>query len=68
MAQKAVDIAILVIVVALIFPIAGQLIFNANTTGWDSNSKTVFGYIFLIAIVAIIILLLTKYVRHGKGE
>jgi len=65
-AAKVIEIVIVVIVVALLFPIAGQLIFNANTTGWDSNSVTVFGYIFIIAIVAVLVLLLTSYIRHGS--
>jgi flagellar biosynthesis protein FliP len=66
-ATKVIEIVIVVIVVALLFPIAGTLIFNANTTGWDSTSVTVFGYVFILALVAVLIILLTSYIRHGKG-
>ena len=66
-ATKVIEIVIVVIVVALLFPIAGTLIFNANTTGWDSTSVTIFGYVFILALVAVLIILLTSYIRHGKG-
>jgi len=63
--SKVMEIVVIVILVALLFPIAGQLIFNANTTGWDSTSVTIFGYVFIIALVAVLIILLTSYLKHG---
>lgn len=64
--KQVTEIVVVVILVALLFPIAGQLIFNANTSGWDSTSVTIFGYVFILALVAVIILLITGYVKHGK--
>ena len=66
-AGKVIEIVVVIVVVSLLFPVAGNLLFNANTTGWDSTSKTIFNYVFLIGLVAVIILLLYSYVQHKKG-
>jgi len=65
MIEKIKDIVIAVVLVAILFPVAGALIFNANTTGWDSTSVTIFGYVFILALVAVLILLLSQY-KHGR--
>lgn len=67
---KTLEVIVVIIAVALLFPIAGKLIFNANTVGWDSTSKTVFPYVFLIGLVAIVIGLLYRFLSHrgGKGD
>lgn len=59
-----VDIFVIVLLAALLLPISFSLIFNANTTGWDANTTTIFGYIPIIAIVAVIILLVIRYIAH----
>ena len=59
-----IGIVIALIAVAILFPIAGKLIFNANTTGWDSTSKSTFPLIFLVAVAAIIIALVVRAFHH----
>lgn len=59
------DIFITVLLAAILMPIAFTLIFNANTTGWDSNTVTIFGYIPILAIVGIIGGLIV-YLKFGR--
>jgi hypothetical protein len=44
--------------------IAGGIFFTVNTTGWDSTSKLVWPYIFVLAIVALLFGLLYR-ARHS---
>jgi hypothetical protein len=62
--SKLVDIFVIVLLGAILLPIAFTLIFNANTTGWDDNTTTIFGYIPIIAVVAVIIILIASYIQR----
>jgi hypothetical protein len=44
--------------------IAGGIFFTVNTTGWDTTSKLVWPYIFVLAIVALLFGLLYR-ARHS---
>lgn len=66
MAELAIrDIFVTVLLAAILLPIAFTLIFNANTTGWDSNTTTIFGYIPILAIVGVIGGLIV-YLKFGR--
>lgn len=54
-------IFVTVLLAAILLPVAFHQIFSANTTGWDSNTVTIFTLIPLIAGVAILLALLRHY-------
>lgn len=60
----ALSIVALIIAVAIMFPIAGKLIFNANMTGWDSTSKSTFPVIFLVGIAVVVIAMIRGGFMH----
>lgn len=64
MSEAVINIFIVVLLAAILLPIAFTLIFNANTTGWDSNTTTVFGLIPIIAVVALIVILVYAYYQR----
>jgi len=45
---------------AILMPIAFQQVFNANTTGWDAMTVTVWKIVPLLAVVAMILVLIYK--------
>jgi len=61
MEEKVIGVFIVLLLTAVLLPIAFNLIFNANTTGWDDSTVTIFGLIPIIAIVAIILILVFAY-------
>ena len=66
MSEAVINIFIVVLLAAIILPISFTLIFNANTTGWDSNTTTVFGLIPIIAVVALIVILVYAYYQKRQ--
>lgn len=60
-----IGIFVVVLLAAILLPIAFKLIFNANFTGWDSNTKSVFLLIPIIGVVAVILALVY---RHFQGS
>jgi len=62
--SKITEIFVIVLLAAILLPISFTLIFNANTTGWDANTKTIFGYIPIIAIVSVLIILIVTYISN----
>jgi len=67
MSDVVINIFVVVLLGAILLPLAFSQIFNANVTGWDTNTKTVFKLIPIIAVVALIITLVYAYYRRG-GE
>lgn len=61
MSEAIINIFIVVLLAAILLPIAFTLIFNANTTGWDTNTTTIFGLVPIIAVVALIVILVYAY-------
>ena len=61
MEQKVIGIFITILLTAILIPVAFSQIFNANTTGWDANTVTIFGLIPIIGVVAIILILVFAY-------
>jgi uncharacterized membrane protein len=61
MEQKVIGIFITILLTAILIPVAFSQIFNANTTGWDTNTVTIFGLIPIIGVVAIILILVFAY-------
>lgn len=56
MADKAIDLTVTLIVVAIgVGAIGAGIFFTINTTAWDTTSRTVWPYVFVIIIAAIII-------------
>lgn len=65
MEQKIVGIFIVLLLGAVLLPIAFTAIFNANTTGWDSNTVTIFNLLPIIGVVAVILILVYAYFTRG---
>ena len=59
--SMVIGIFAVVLLSAILLPIAFKLIFNANFTGWDSNTKTTFLLIPIIAVVAVILALVYRH-------
>lgn len=61
MEEKVIGIFVTVLLTAILIPVAFTQIFNANTTGWDSNTVTIFGLIPIIAVVGLILIIVFAY-------
>lgn len=61
MEEKVIGVFVTILLTAILIPVAFGQIFNANTTGWDSNTVTVFSLIPIIGVVAIILILVYAY-------
>lgn len=61
MGDNVINIFVVVLLAAILLPIAFSQIFNANTTGWDSNTVTIFGLVPIIASIALILILVYAY-------
>lgn len=61
MEEKVIGIFVTILLTAILIPVAFTQIFNANTTGWDTNTVTIFGLIPIIGVVAIILVLVFAY-------
>lgn len=59
LAQAVTELAIALVVLAILFGgIAGGIFFQTNTTGWDSTSQLVWGYLFPIALAAVLVMII----------
>ena len=67
MGDSVINIFVVVLLAAILLPIAFSQIFNANTTGWDSNTVTIFGLVPIIASIALILVLVYAYYQKGQG-
>lgn len=65
MSEAVVNIFIVILLAAILLPIAFSLIFDANTTGWDSTTTTIFGLIPLIGTIALVLVLVYAYVQRA---
>lgn len=65
MSEAVVNIFIVILLAAILLPIAFSLIFDANTTGWDSTTVTIFGLIPLIGTIALVLVLVYAYVQRA---
>jgi hypothetical protein len=54
------NIFVVLLLGAILLPIALTQLANANTTGWDATVITVFGLLSLIGIVVVILKMLDK--------
>lgn len=59
--EGVINIFIVALLAGILLPIGFSQVFNANTTGWDSNTVTIFGLIPVIASVALILILVYSY-------
>jgi uncharacterized BrkB/YihY/UPF0761 family membrane protein len=59
--EGVINIFVVLLLAAILLPIAFTQIFNANTVGWDSNTVTIFGLLPVIASVALILILVYQY-------
>ena len=66
MSEAVVNIFIVILLAAILLPIAFSLIFDANTTGWDTTTTTIFGLIPLIGTIALVLVLVYAYVQKGN--
>ena len=66
MSEAVVNIFIVILLAAILLPIAFSLIFDANTTGWDATTTTIFGLIPLIGTIALVLVLVYAYVQKGN--
>lgn len=62
--DMAIGIFVVVLLGAALLPVAFDLIFNASTTAWDSNTVTIWELIPLVAVVGILLL----FVNWAKGQ
>lgn len=59
LAQAVTELAIALVVLAILFGgIAGGIFFQTNTTGWDTTSQLVWGYLFPIALAAVLVMII----------
>jgi hypothetical protein len=58
---QIVTLFVAVFLMAILLPVAFDQIFNANTTGWDTDTVTIWDLIPLIVVVVIIIGLLAFF-------
>jgi hypothetical protein len=65
MSEAVVNIFIVILLASILLPIAFSLIFDANTTGWDSTTTTIFGLIPLIGTIALVLVLVYAYVQKS---
>jgi hypothetical protein len=65
MSEAVVNIFIVILLAAILLPIAFSLIFDANTTGWDTTTVTIFGLIPLIGTIALVLVLVYAYVQRA---
>ena len=63
--NKAVKMGVALLVVAIVMPIAILAIADANTTGWNASTITIFGT--LLPIVAVIAVAIAFLPGKGKG-
>jgi hypothetical protein len=61
-----INLALSLVVAALLFPIALNLIANVNKTGWDANTTTVWSLLSVIAVLALAIGMIS-YVTTRRG-
>lgn len=66
MEDKVIGVFVTILLTAILIPVAFTQIFNANTTGWDSNTTTIFGLIPIIGVVALILILIYAYYTRGR--
>lgn len=64
MSEAVVNIFVVVLLAAILLPISFTLIFNANTTGWDSTTTTIFGLIPVIGTIALVLVLVYAYYQR----
>ena len=62
--EGVINIFVVILLSAILLPIAFSQIFNANTTGWDTNTITIFGLLPVIASVALILILVYAYYQR----
>lgn len=68
LAQAVTELAIALVVLAILFGgIAGGIFFQTNTTGWDATSSLVWGYIFPIALSAVLVMII-GHMYYGMKE
>ena len=64
MGEGVINIFVVILLAAILLPIAFTQIFNANTTGWDDNTVTIFGLLPVISSVALILILVYAYYQR----
>jgi len=65
MGDAIINIFVVVLLAAILLPIAFTQIFSANTTGWDNNTVTIFGLVPIIACIALILILVYAYFQRA---
>lgn len=65
MSEAIINIFIVVLLAGILLPIAFGQIFNANTTGWDANTVTIFSLVPIISVVALVLVLVYAYFQRG---
>jgi hypothetical protein len=63
-----INLALSLIVAALLFPIALNLITNVNKTGWDANTVTVWSLLSVIAVLALAIGMISFVTQRGPSD
>ena len=66
MSEAVINIFVVLLLAAILLPIAFTLIFNANTTGWDANTVTIFALLPIISVIALILILVYAYFQRGN--
>ena len=61
-----VTVFVVVLLAAILLPVAFTQIFTANTTAWDANTVTIFSLIPIITIVGVILGLVSFYKIRGS--
>lgn len=67
MEEKVIGVFITILLAGILVPIAFSQIFNANVTGWDTNTVTIFKLLPIIGVVALILILVFAYYTKRDG-
>lgn len=65
MSEAVINIFVVLLLAAILLPIAFTQIFNANTTGWDSNTVTIFALLPIISVIALVLVLVYAYYQRS---
>lgn len=60
MTKFVIAMAVAILVIAIIFPIALDNFFGADTTSWDADTVLLWGIIPLVALLAVVLFVLGK--------
>lgn len=65
---KIIEFAIAIIIVAALIPTAITMLFGANTTSWDTATKTIYAIVGVIVVAILVLMLYNSYGKKAGGK